>query len=424
MSDIRDEKTLDEVIDETEVIETESNDSIPVTLEKQDDNKSDIENTEITETTEKNKSNEKDSTKTMMKVMGVMMAVMMVLIIILAVKVLSPSDNNELGNRSVNSTEVNGETVPGKLIENKERKKKLDIVNSAFTALEGKNIMINVADSSSSGVTMMYNSHGEAIAESPDTGYKTFYMNDHSTVRFSGSIEYGYDSEVLSLMRIALDMAMEDKDIPVLISEGLTVTAENSSEIISEDGAVELCIDIRGWENIEKLYSKINEDFAQLMIDQLKSSISLASQQTSAIKADDELNLRIVYIVAEDDVIAGACYVYIGDKESDEVTWNDLDYNWVFQSYLEVYDWKLDEGWYNINWVDMDLWTDESEEVAKIEELFINQYQQILDMMNEFATDNGMDGLVYDIGTSASGLVDEATNNTDETTENNESEAD
>lgn len=283
------------------------------------------------------------------------------------------------------------ENAAGILVTGKEADKSLELVNTAMANLRSKNIIINVQDSASSYITIVYNNKGEAIAEAPDTGYKTVYMKDHKTVQFSDALGYGYDSEVLTLMESVLNMAKTD-NLPVLIS-----TEENEA---TEDGIEykEILVDVQGWDKIQKLYSTIDAEFGQIMTDNLKDSLETASQtEGSTISSTDALNFRFVYLVDTSGKLhTGACYLYFGDKPSDEVTWDDLSYSWIFEDYIEVYDWSLADAWYTTEWNNMLEWTDTTE----VEELLGNQYKELVDMLNKFAVDNGGEPIVNDIGTS------------------------
>lgn len=296
----------------------------------------------------------------------------------------------------------------------KNRETALAEISSAIGALRDKSIIINVQDSTNQ-VTMLYNSNHEAIAESPETGYKTVYMEDSRAIQFSDNIGYGYDSEVLTLLELASKLALEDKNIPVLRSNGTGIN-DSDGDTSEELGEVtEYLIDIRGWDNINTFYSLIDENLASIMVDSLKGSVELAAEQTDAVTADSELNLRFMYLISNGCVETGACYIYFGDKPSGEVTWKELSYSWLFQSYLEIYDWKLDEKWYTLDWENITEWEDTNE----AEDLFIQQYTDILDVLNQFATDNGMEGLVYDISTSGSGLEDNLSEASGEVETNN-----
>lgn len=263
----------------------------------------------------------------------------------------------------------------GVVITGNDANKAISTITDAMNDIRSKNILISVTDTTSA-INMIYNDKREAIGEALDSGYKMFYLPNHRTVQFSGVVAYGYDSDVLSMMEIALDLQKSEK-LPVLKYDWTKPEDENNQRV------TDYMIDIRGWDNIKKLYSYIDGEFADLMVENLKKSLENTN------KANESLNIRIVYTIDGNEITGGSCYVYYGDKDSKDITAEDLEMNWYFEGSLDLKEWRLDTDWYNIVWEDID-----ESNVSEVTELFKKQYNSILEMLKEFASENGVDGVL------------------------------
>lgn len=274
----------------------------------------------------------------------------------------------------------------GDLVNKSEQSQIINLLDKSMQEFRSKNTLLTV-DDSNTPITMLYNSHGEAISEMVESGAKTFYMNDHHTVQFSESISHGKDSDVISILENAIAiqkeagfiMLQKDRTDDTMLQYG-----DTSAESIK---VIDYMIDIRGWDQINKLYGYIDTDFANAMVENLKNSIKeMAAVEGSTVKETDELNIRLEYTLVGDELYSGACYVYFGDKESKYVSASDMQRNWYFDGYIELYDWKLSEDWYTTNWDEIS-----DDNIDVIEDLFERQYNEILDMLDKFSTDNGIE---------------------------------
>lgn len=293
----------------------------------------------------------------------------------------------------------------GTVMNKSEQSNALTMLDKSMQDIRSKNILLNVGDSAES-ITMLYNSHREAISEVADTAVKTFYMSDHNTVQFSDAISHGKDSDILSILEngIALGktgkytMLQNDRTDEVGLTYG-----DTSAESVP---VIDYMMDFRGWDEVKELYRYVDDTFADAMVENLKANVKqLAETENSGISADENLNIRLEYTIVGDELYSGACYIYFGDKESKYVASSDMQRNWYFDGYIELYDWQLDEKWYTTDW---DALSDEN--VGEIEELFEKQYSEVVDMLNKFSADNGMNGVEDDTNTGNNESTNESTN--------------
>ena len=323
-------------------------------------------------------------------IIGCLVALILVLtvsVIMLGYKLYANNINNLGISTEGSEGEVDLSTLnTGRLISGAEREECLNLVNSAISNIRSKNILLMVEGDSSTNVVTLYNKYGEAIVEDTNNGYKTFYRKDHSVIKFLGSYVYGYDRDVITMLEVAKNLAIEDSDnFKVLESATKYISANHGSKLDSYAGIREIYIDICGWDNISKMYNEIDEGFSRLMIEQLKASIKQISETVTRIDPDSALNMRLVYVLDGDKLIDGACYTWFGDVASEDVLLSDLSLNWIFKSYVEVLEWKLDDNWYTVNWDSIETWTDDSEDLIKAIEVLDTQLEIISEMLNTYS---------------------------------------
>lgn len=253
-----------------------------------------------------------------------------------------------------NSNKINNLAV---IQTGKDRENIIKNIDESFNDLRSKNVMIQVKNynnGSDTIATVLYNKHKEAILEYNDNAYKTIYFKNKKSLTLADNLYYTASIDYITMMESALKMASDDNQISVLISPDNTDTKN------------EYIIDIVGNDNIKKLYSYVDEELANLVLDTL----------------NDEVGYRIIYVIENNTVTNGVCYTYRkDDKTPEDITWNDLSPVWLFEGYVEVYDWELNELWYTIDLEN----TNED-----IENLFINEYNLIKLMLNQFMKDNNI----------------------------------
>lgn len=299
--------------------------------------------------------------------------------------------NEALGSNKIAAAEV----------KNSDKESLILTLGEAIEDILGRNVYLNVQDGDSSFVTLIYNKNGESFAQASETGYITVYRNDHKAVRYTDYIDFGYDSDVLSLINNVYKMAKDGK------AEILTNTEDDNIE-----GYTQIILDVRGWDRVAELYSMFDESFSKLMIEQLKSAVTEASaSEDSGVSADDEVNFRFAFAISNSTktLDSAGCYIYFGDIVSKNVTWDDLSASWAYNGYREVYDWELDEKWYTLDWESISEWEDTTE----AETLLNTQFESVMGMLNQYAIDNGEKPILpSDSGTT-----------TDNSSENNSGES-
>ena len=244
-------------------------------------------------------------------------------------------------------------------------------LNEAIEAFRSKYLYLTVQDSEDTYVAMLYNPNGEVYAQGSETGYTTVYLGDGKAVRYTDYVNYGPDSDMFGLIESAYKMAVDGK--------ATVLTCTEDSEV---EGYTQLVIDINGWDKLNELYSYVGEDYGDMMIEQLKSGIAEASaSDDSGISADDEMNFRFAFALNDETSMPDAvtCYVYIGDIQPENVTWNDLGASWSYNGYTEVNEWKLLDKWDELDWETLSDW----ESVDPAEDVLLEQSDLIIEMMNK-----------------------------------------
>lgn len=298
---------------------------------------------------------------------GIIIAIGLLSCIVLFMTLMMVSQNN------------NNSGIHAVYVKNSEVNKVVEMINHSIEDLRDKSILTSVTDGTSN-TTMLYNKNREAIGESESTGNKTFYLSDHGAIQFGETVGYGHDSEVLSIVEQVAKIQSEN-NFPVL------KLVETKEELKLDDGTkIEAyAIDVRGWDNLKKVYSYVGDEFADLMIETLKASVKqLSEQEGSDVNETDTLNIRMVYQMEDEHTLYGAaCYIYFGDKASNKIESDELVFNWSFGDYLELYDWSFNQRWYELDWDNLENWDDTSE----LETLFVEQYDSVVDMLDQFSSD-------------------------------------
>lgn len=303
---------------------------------------------------------------------GSLVVIIALLVVVIITMINSPN--------SVNNGKV-------QKLSNKQQTEAFEILNKAMENFRSTSNIFSVWDGNTS-TTMLYNSHGESIAEDVETGYKIFHLKDNKTINFSDTIGYTTDSEVISIAEQVLKLR-EEKGLKIykLKSETIADTGDTSAEAgdVNIDHYV---IDINGWDNIQDLYRYVSNDFSEQMINALKESVKqLSEAENSNISADEQLNLRFIFDIKDKEKLFGAdCYIYFGDKKPEDITAADLNANWSFTDCIEIYDWEMDPKWYELDWENMDKWTDTTE----VEGLLVSQYNTVLEVLDKFSADNNI----------------------------------
>jgi hypothetical protein len=302
-----------------------------------------------------------------------------------------------------------------------------DMLNRLGTALENlkqRNLLVSIQEGQDAYTMMLTNDQGEYLTQSQSTGYVTVYRNDNKAIRYQEYIDYGADSNAISIMDAVYGMA-SDGEVEVY-----GVPDEDKA-----DGYTQVVIDIRGWDQIASMYNRIDPSLGEIMVGQLQASLSQSSdsetdssqvdeqsseEQTEAqtessnteVQEIDTLNFRFLFIVYNETTQfdSAACYMYFDDADSEDVGWNSdsLATSWAITGLVPIEKWSLDTDWYTLDFENYLNWTDEQGEEAN--ELLRVTLADLVDMTNRV------------LESYSNSTIDDNTSDT-ETEANNESES-
>lgn len=274
-----------------------------------------------------------------------------------------------------------------------------DMLNRLGTALENlkqRNLLVSIQEGQDAYTMMLTNDQGEYLTQSQSTGYVTVYRNDNKAIRYQEYIDYGADSNAISIMDAVYGMA-SDGEVEVY-----GVPDEDKA-----DGYTQVVIDIRGWDQIASMYNRIDPSLGEIMVGQLKASLSQSSDsETDSSQVDeqsseeqteaqtessnteaqeiDTLNFRFLFIVYNETTQfdSAACYMYFDDADSEDVGWNSdsLATSWAITGLVPIEKWSLDTDWYTLDFENYLNWTDEQGEEAN--ELLRVTLADLVDMTN------------------------------------------
>lgn len=302
-----------------------------------------------------------------------------------------------------------------------------DMLNRLGTALENlkqRNLLVSIQEGQDAYTMMLTNDQGEYLTQSQSTGYVTVYRNDNKAIRYQEYIDYGADSNAISIMDAVYGMA-SDGEVEVY-----GVPDEDKA-----DGYTQVVIDIRGWDQIASMYNRIDPSLGEIMVGQLQASLSQSSdsetdssqaaeqsseEQTEAqtepsnteVHEIDTLNFRFLFIVYNETTQfdSAACYMYFDYADSEDVGWNSdsLATSWAITGLVPIEKWSLDTDWYTLDFENYLNWTDEQGEEAN--ELLRVTLADLVDMTNRV------------LESYSNSTTDDNTSDT-ETEANNESES-
>lgn len=274
-----------------------------------------------------------------------------------------------------------------------------DMLNRLGTALENlkqRNLLVSIQEGQDAYTMMLTNDQGEYLTQSQSTGYVTVYRNDNKAIRYQEYIDYGADSNAISIMDAVYGMA-SDGEVEIY-----GVPDEDKA-----DGYTQVVIDIRGWDQIASMYNRIDPSLGEIMVGQLQASLSQSSDsETDSSQVDeqsseeqteaqtesrnteaqeiDTLNFRFLFIVYNETTQfdSAACYMYFDDADSEDVGWNSdsLATSWAITGLVPIEKWSLDTDWYTLDFENYLNWTDEQGEEAN--ELLRVTLADLVDMTN------------------------------------------
>ena len=205
----------------------------------------------------------------------------------------------------------------------------------------------------------LFNTKGQGFVQDTKTGNISIFRGDNKSVLYTDTVELVYDINVLQM----LDFGLE------LVDEGVSKMYKDTAVEDIEEGKSENKLDVRyvdivGYDNIEKLYSKIDTSFGELMVTNLKAN--------TIDKGD--VTLRLIYVTSDENQFSGGCNIIIGEEEYS---------SWNFDGYIELYDWELSKEWFDYDY-------DNIENTDELEEMLTNLAKELDDMMHKYAEDNNL----------------------------------
>lgn len=251
-------------------------------------------------------------------------------------------------------------------------------VLTVIEAVRDNNGYIHVYTDEETYDTYIYNKNGEVFGVGSDSNNMTVFRNDGKAIRFTDTIAISEDLDILELTINSLN-AIDGKDIEMYqaVSEAIDVE--------TYVGYKELYAVFDTYEDIRKLYSSVSEEYADAMIESIKSAFHEGVVPT----------FKIYYMISDGGGLTVACHL----EENGETY-----LNWYYDGYLLVYDWELPEEWYTYDFSDSQVSENMLTELAgSLEELLMKYAEE-----NEVTV------------TEQGETVEEAGENTDETTENSE----
>lgn len=252
---------------------------------------------------------------------------------------------------------------------------KADMLNRLGTCIETiklNNNMITVQDGSDSYITTMHNESGEVLTQSTSTGYVTVYRKDNKAVRYTEYIDFGPDSNVISILDSAYSMAV-DGDAQVY-----GVPDEDK-----DPDYTQVVVDITGWDSIKKLYENIDPTLGNIMVEQLKTSLTSTDDSGTTDLSNEQLNFRFLVVIFNEtnELNSAGCYIYLGSNPNIEWDNEMLSTNWAIVGIQPVEKWSLAEDWYTLPFEDIDNWEEGDGNADAANELLKNTLADLTDMV-------------------------------------------
>lgn len=315
------------------------------------------------------------SNKVHLIILGGLILACLVVVVLLLTGCSANGDNGATSTETIVLSEEKLEQVEGAAavgLTEKGQEGLMETVNEAVSVMQGMNLFLNIQEGEEAYVTTVLNSQGEAFSQNSTGEYLSVYRKDNQAIRFGEYIDFGYDSNVFEIIWSAVDMA----------NNGHADIATSGEEQDIE-GFTSAIIDIRGWDGIKELYTAIDEEFGDIMVEQLKTSIASAeTDDITEADVDQQVNFRLWLVINDEykSIDQVDCYIYFGDKANTDVTWDDLRLNWGYAGFVEVGNWELDAGWYDMPWETLAEW----EDITEAEDLLLNQFNSLMVMLEEY----------------------------------------
>lgn len=309
------------------------------------------------------------------------------------------------------------------MIENISESEQKDMLNRLGTCIETiklNNSMITVQDGTDSYITTMHNESGEVLTQSTSTGYVTVYRKDNKAIRYTDYIDFGPDSNVVSILDSVYHMAVDGK------AKVYGVPDEDK-----DPNYTQIVVDIAGWDSIKQMYENIDPTLGSIMVDQLKASLTPTDDEEDSIDlSNEQLNFRFLVVVFNEtnELNSAGCYVYMGSNPN--IEWDNelLSTNWAIVGIQPVEKWSLDEDWYTLPFDDIENWEEGDGNADAANELLKNTLADLTDMvervMQQLEEDSSADETTENDEAGNDSAESEETTGSDDTIADESAESD
>lgn len=184
----------------------------------------------------------------------------------------------------------------------------------------------------------VYNTNKEFIMQDTD-GFTEMFMTGGNTLVFSDGVGYGADLSYIEQLGKVIEM----------LESGDAVVSEEDGSRYGVEGVTEYAIDVRGYDNIKKIYSSLGDDIATDIVDGMHeqyNNINFAETPLGAASAD-VANFRYNIIIKDGDIISFGNYVYFGTERAD---WLKCFFNWQVATIASMDDWSINPDFYSYDY--------------------------------------------------------------------------
>lgn len=184
----------------------------------------------------------------------------------------------------------------------------------------------------------VYNTNKEFIMQDTE-GFTEMFMTGGNTLVFSDGVGYGADLSYIDQLGKVIEM----------LESGDAVVSEEDGSRYGVEGVTEYAIDVRGYDNIKKIYSVLGDDIATDIVDGMHEqykNINFAETPLGAASAD-VANFRYNIIIKDGDIISFGNYVYFGTERAD---WLKCFFNWQVATIASMDDWEINPDFYSYDY--------------------------------------------------------------------------
>lgn len=278
-------------------------------------------------------------------IVGILMIVLVITLIVMVAVLSNAMNRIESLEKSTNATDVDiseltvsTEATP---VDKKDTKDTADKLLEQLEYVRTTNIKFLGYEGEDQYGLYVTNNSGESTWLRSDGGAIVFDKNNKVVSFTDANIGYGDDASPVNTAILACK-ALKDG------------YASCSTTELTQDSATatEYLIDVEGYENIQKMYTFINDEFAISKIEQLKIGVQDSTSELTDLKGDKSvLNFRIAIVVSEGKVVSMGEYFYFGENASGY--WDNCVPEWSFDSGTEVDSWKMADTWYSYDYNNM-----------------------------------------------------------------------